>query len=294
METMSRHSYIACDLGAESGRVILGILENGRLALEEIHRFPNGPVHADGSLRWDVDQLFEELKTGLSRVAARLQAGGMKHAESLSLDAWGVDYVLVNSANAPLTLPYHYRDPRTETAFSEAMKIVPAEIIYAETGIQFMPINTLYQLLAHQKREPEQLAQADHFLLIADYFLARFSGVGRAERSIASTTQLYNPATGQWSEELLSRFALPKASAAADCGLRHGAWAAAPGDCGADRPARHSGDRNLLPRYRRRHRRRAGGRRRLGLSQFRHVVTAGRGIAEAADQFAGTESGLYQ
>lgn len=198
------HSYIACDLGAESGRVILGVLDGGILTLEEIYRFPTGPLPAGESLRWDVPQIFSELKIGLSRIAPDHKA----KAASLSVDSWGVDYVLMHG-ETPVALPYHYRDTRTDAAYLAAGKAVPPAVIFAETGIQFMPINTLYQLLAHRQQEPEQLAQADRLLLIADYFNALFSGVGVAERSLASTTQLYNPSARVWSEELLSGFNLP-------------------------------------------------------------------------------------
>ena len=203
---MTGHSYIACDLGAESGRVILGVLQSGILTLEEIHRFSNAPVRSGDSLRWDVHHIFEELKTGFSRVAACREGA---RAASLSVDSWGVDYVLVDRAHVPLTLPYHYRDTRTDEAFRTAFETVPAEAVFAETGIQFMPINTLYQLLAHQQQAPEELAQADQLLLVADFLHALFCGVGVAERSLASTTQIYNPTTRQWSTNLLSRFGLP-------------------------------------------------------------------------------------
>ena len=196
---MNSHFYIACDLGAESGRVILGILQEGQLTLNEMHRFPNDPVQADGSLRWDVTRVFDELKIGLGRVAAHLEEAGTGRAESMSVDSWGVDYVLLRGPDA-LALPYHYRDSRTEATFPAAFETVSAQTVFAETGIQIMPINTLYQLLAHRQEAPEELAQADQFLLIADYFNALFSGVAVAERSLASTTQLYNPcrrASGQ-------------------------------------------------------------------------------------------------
>ena len=207
-DAVMSHTYIACDLGAESGRVILGVLQSGILTLEEIHRFSNAPVRSGDSLHWDVHHIFEELKTGFSRVAKHHKGAG---AVSLSVDSWGVDYVLVNRAHVPLTLPYHYRDRRTDEVFRTAFETVPAEVVFAETGIQFMPINTLYQLLAHQQQAPMELVQSDQLLLIADFLHALFCGVGVAERSLASTTQLYNPATRQWSKELLSRFDLPVA-----------------------------------------------------------------------------------
>ena len=199
------HSYIACDLGAESGRVILGTLAGGRLTLEEIHRFPNGPVQTEGGgLRWDIHRIFDEIKSGLTRIGSRPES-----PESISVDSWGVDYVLVDEHGDALALPYHYRDPRTELAYPAALQAVPPGVIFAETGIQLMPINTLYQVLAHKNADPAALEASTQILLIADYFGARLSGVGRAERSGVSTTQLYNPVTRNWSETLLSAFNLP-------------------------------------------------------------------------------------
>jgi rhamnulokinase len=133
--------YIACDLGAESGRVMLGRLETGRLRLEEIHRFPSAAVRVFGSLRWDVLRIFEELKTGLRKVAQHNVP-----VASLSVDAWGVDYVLLNSVHPMLSPPFHYRDVRTEETYDKVRASVGSEFIFAETGIQFMPINTIYHL----------------------------------------------------------------------------------------------------------------------------------------------------
>ena len=136
---MSTNHYIACDLGAESGRVMLGALADGKLTLEEIHRFTNGPVRVNGKLRWDVLRIFDELKTGLRKVAAR----GIK-VESISADSWGVDYVWLRDNEPLLTVPYHYRDRRTDGGFERAFAVVPREEIFAESGIQFMTLNTLY------------------------------------------------------------------------------------------------------------------------------------------------------
>ena len=208
---MNIHRYIACDLGAESGRVILGTLQDGVLTLDEMHRFPNEPVTVGGSLRWDVGRLFSEIKAGLARVAASLRDAEMGPADGVSVDSWGVDYVLVGGDGEALALPHHYRDPRTEEPYREVMAGADAGTVFAETGIQSMAINTLYQLLAHQRDEPGQLAGAAQFLPIADYFQARLSGIGIAERSLASTSQFYNPNTGRWSEELVARFGLPAA-----------------------------------------------------------------------------------
>ena len=200
----SQH-YIACDLGAESGRVILGTLTGGKLQLEEMHRFPTGAVQIQGSLRWNVLGIFEELKRGLREVAARkLPIAG------LSVNSWGVDYVLFNEQQPILSVPYHYRDSRTDRTYSAALKNVGREPIFAETGIQFMSLNTLYQLIAEVEENPELIEASDRFLNIADYFNYLFSGVGYSEASLASTTQMFNPITGDWSAELIEQFSLPE------------------------------------------------------------------------------------
>jgi rhamnulokinase len=202
---MNGHHYIACDLGAESGRVMLGHLRDGRLSLEEVHRFPNGAIKILGSLRWDVLRIFEELKAGLRKVAQL----GLPVA-GVSVDSWGVDYVLMRGRHPHLTPPYQYRDARNDLGFDIAMKKAGREKIFAETGIQFITINTLYQLIAEaeQNREVQQLA--DKFLTIGDYFNYLFCGEARGEESNASTTQVYNPRTRDWSGELIRIFDLPR------------------------------------------------------------------------------------
>lgn len=202
---MHEHQYIACDLGAESGRVILGTLRGNAVTLEEIHRFPNGAVKIAGSLRWDVLRIYDELKTGLRKIAAR----GVP-ARSLSVDSWALDYVLVGDGQPMLSLPHHYRDSRTDRTYAAALKSPGREVIFAETGIQFMPINTLYHLIAEQERSPRLLEIAERFLTIADYLHFLFSGVAVIEESNASTTQMYNPATRAWSDRLIEIFAFPR------------------------------------------------------------------------------------
>ncbi|MCX7886471.1 MAG: rhamnulokinase [Verrucomicrobiae bacterium] len=201
---MSTHHYIACDLGAESGRVMLGTLADGKLTLEEIHRFPNHGIQIAGTLRWDVLRIYDELKTGLRKVAQR----GIQPV-SLSTDSWGVDYVWLRGNEPMLTLPYHYRDPRTDDGYKRAFAVVKREEIFAETGIQFMTLNTLYQLHADAKFRPWILKTADGFLTIGDYFNYLFSGKRVIEQSFASTTQLYNPRTRTWSSKLLRKLGLP-------------------------------------------------------------------------------------
>src|SRR6202047_4202777 len=201
---MDPKRYIACDLGAESGRVMLGRLEDGRLTLEEMHRFPSPAVRVLGSLRWDVLHIFEELKTGLRQIAARQVA-----VRSLSVDSWGVDYVLLNAVHPMLSPPFHYRDARTEGTYERVREHVGSELIFAETGIQFMPINTIYHLVSDVDKSSALLEVADCFLTIGDYFNYLFSGVPRVDESNASTTQLYNPRTRSWSQVLIERCGFP-------------------------------------------------------------------------------------
>jgi rhamnulokinase len=198
---MNPKHYIACDLGAESGRVMLGTLENGKLDIQEIHRFSNGPVCIAGTYRWDTLRIFEELKAGLRKVAERGIA-----ARSVSVDSWGVDYVLMRGGEPQLAIPYNYRDARTEKTFETAMRVAGAERIFNETGIQFMSLNTLYQFIADLEMLPEVLSITDRFLLIGDYYNYLFSGRGVAEVSLASTTQIYNPRKQEWSKDLIGVF----------------------------------------------------------------------------------------
>ena len=201
---MSAHHYIACDLGAESGRVMLGTLANGKLTLEEVHRFPNNGISVNGTLRWDVLRIHDELKTGLRKVAK----SGVQ-VDSLSSDSWGVDYVWLRGNEPLLTLPYHYRDARTDDGFARAFAAVKREEIFAESGIQFMTLNSLYQLHADAKFRPWVFKTADRFLTIGDYINYLFCGVQKVEQSLASTTQLYNPKTRKWSAKLLKKLGLP-------------------------------------------------------------------------------------
>lgn len=198
---MTTH-YLACDLGAESGRLMLGSLADGRLVLEEIHRFSNTPIKADSSLCWNIPGLFEELKAGLKKAAARKLA-----IASISTDSWGVDYALLDAQGAIIPPTFHYRDARTARGVARVKAAVDWPTIFDETGIQFMPLNTIYQLAAEP---PERLAGAAQMLMIADAFNFFLSGEARIEESNASTTQLYNPHTRQWSKKLLTALDLPQ------------------------------------------------------------------------------------
>ncbi len=194
---MSTHHYLAVDLGAESGALCSARWPRVAWALEEIHRFPNKVVKQGESIHWDLAHLEKEIFIGLEKAAQ----GGLP-ISGISADSWGVDYVLLDSHGEPLGLPYCYRDGRTAEAVTRLFKKLPFAKIYEETGIQFMAINTIYHFEAQQQADPAVLANADHFLNIADYFNARFCGVEAVEESLASTTQLYNPKTRAWSENL--------------------------------------------------------------------------------------------
>jgi len=198
---MTTH-YLACDLGAESGRLMLGSLEDGRLALEELHRFPNGPVKSGASLHWDIPQLFADLKTGLKAAARRNLP-----IASISTDSWGLDYMLFAEDGALIPPTFHYRDARAGQGSANMLAKVDWNTIFAETGIQFMALNTLYQLAAESR---ERLQRARHLLLIGDGFNFLLSGEARAEETLASTSQLYNPRTKSWSKRLLAALDLPE------------------------------------------------------------------------------------
>ncbi len=192
--------YLACDLGADSGRLMLGTLDAGKISLEELHRFPNGPVKSSGALHWNLEGLFNELKVGLKKAAERKLP-----IASISSDSWGVDYALYDERGTMLSPVWHYRDSRTALGVDNVNAKVRWPEVYAETGIQFMALNTIYQLAA----EPaERLASAKQLLLIGDAFNYFCSGVARNEVSNASTTQLYNPQTRTWSKKIFSALKL--------------------------------------------------------------------------------------
>lgn len=179
---------------------MLATLAGGKISLEELHRFPNGPVKSDGALHWNIAALFGELKTGLKIAAAR-----QLPIASISTDSWGVDYVLYDANGKIMSPVWHYRDARTGRGVEQVKARVDWPTIYAETGIQFMALNTIYQLAAEP---PERLARARQLLLIGDAFNHYCCGVAKNEASLASTTQLYNPRTKTWSKQLLGALGL--------------------------------------------------------------------------------------
>jgi rhamnulokinase len=227
-------TYLAFDLGASSGRAILGTLDGDRMRMEEIHRFPTPTADEGDHLFWDVEALWGELKEGLAR--ALETSPGLR---SLSVDSWAVDYVPLDEAGSPLRLPCRYRDPRTNGVMERAFEILPADAIYAHTGIQFLPFNTLFQLLADEEEAGRISARADggersaggtgrdpgaggvgearagtasalvpRYLTMADFFNYRFSGKAVVEVSMASTTQLMEVGTRAWSLPVFEAFGL--------------------------------------------------------------------------------------
>ncbi len=196
--------YLAVDIGASSGRHILGSVENGRMQLEEVYRFENGMHEKDGHLCWNADYLFAEIKNGMKRCA---QLG--KVPESMGIDTWGVDFALVDAHGTQLGDSVGYRDHRTDGIRGKLDPIIGQEELYGRTGIQFQPYNTLNQLLALKEESPKLLAMADAMLMTPDYFNYRLTGVKKQEYTIASTSQLLDLASGDWDRALIERLGLP-------------------------------------------------------------------------------------
>ncbi len=196
--------YLAVDIGASSGRHILAHMENGKLQLEEVHRFFNGMSEKDGELCWDFVTLFEEIKTGLKKCK---ELG--KIPVSVGVDTWGVDFVLLDKEDKVLGNTVGYRDSRNQGMDEEVYKIIPEKELYARTGIQKAIFNTIYQLMAVKKKHPEYLEQAKTFLMVPDYFHYLLSGVKSNEYTEATTGQLINPYTKEWDLELIEMLGYP-------------------------------------------------------------------------------------
>jgi len=193
--------YLAFDFGAESGRAVLARLQAGILTIEEVHRFRNEPVEYGGSLHWDAPRLWIEVRKALSCVEHVELAG-------IGVDAWGVDYALLGESGELLQNPYHYRDARTQGVMEGAFRKVPREEIYRATGIQFMPINTLYQLIAAQRDTPTIVAAAKQLLTIPDLFNFWLTGNAVCEFTNATTTQMVDPIRRTWATDLMKALGL--------------------------------------------------------------------------------------
>jgi rhamnulokinase len=197
--------FLAIDLGAESGRAMLATLEGGRIQIDELHRFANGPVALPDGIHWDVLRLWTEIKAGIAAALAR--TGGK--LQGIGLDTWGVDFALLDRHGGLLGNPFHYRDRRTDGMMEAAFQRVPREEIFARTGIQFMQINTLFQLFSMAINRPAQLEAAHTFLTVPDLFNYWLSGKAAGEFTIATTTQCYDPRQGDWARDMLERLGIP-------------------------------------------------------------------------------------
>lgn len=197
--------YLAVDIGASSGRHILGYLENGVMSCEEIHRFPNSIVKKDNELVWDLNALFDEILRGLKRCA---ELG--KIPESVGIDTWGVDFVLLDGSGSVLGNAVSYRDSRTEGMDTEVYRHISEDELYRRTGIQKQSFNTIYQLMAVKRDARQYLHNAEKLMMIPDYLHYRLSGVAKTEYTNATTTGLVNAGSKEWDDEVISACGYPQ------------------------------------------------------------------------------------
>jgi rhamnulokinase len=202
---MSYPRFLALDLGAESGRAMLGQFDGSRLELSEVHRFANNPVRLPDGLHWDILRLWSEIKQGIARAIREHPA----ELASIGIDTWAVDFCLLDRSGALIDNPYHYRDGRTDGMLDEAFRRVPRAEIFEQTGIQFLQINTLYQLLAMVVGGSSALDIAATFLTIPDLLNYWLTGQAVCEFSNATTTQCYDPRRADWARDLLERLGIP-------------------------------------------------------------------------------------
>jgi len=213
--------YIAVDLGAESGRVMLGSISAGKsagsmadksathladkLVLEQVHRFSNGPIEEKGTLRWDFGKLLNEVKAGIKKAAeeAHNQVAG------IGFDTWGVDFGLLDAKGELVESPYHYRDSRTNGMMEKVFELMPKREIYESTGVQFMQLNSIYQLLAMRLGNSAALAKTKNLIFMADLFSYYLCGKMYGEYTLASTSQLMDMRTGKWSKKIFDKLSLP-------------------------------------------------------------------------------------
>ncbi|GAB4343962.1 MAG: rhamnulokinase family protein [Candidatus Abyssubacteria bacterium] len=200
---MKPSAFLAFDLGASGGRGILGELHGGKLSLREVSRFPNGMLSVRGHLHWNIFNLFERIKEGI-HICARERV-----PDSVGIDTWGVDFGLLARDGCILGLPFAYRDSRTDGAMESFFKKVPQKRVYELTGIQFLPLNTLFQLESMVRDTSPLLELATDLLFIPDLLNYLLSGAKKTEFTFASTSQLYNPIKGGWENELLAALGLP-------------------------------------------------------------------------------------
>jgi len=197
--------FLAVDIGASSGRHILGWIEDGRIRLEEVYRFPNGTSLKNGHQCWDHEGLFESVVEGMRKCA---EIG--KTPSYMGIDTWGVDFLLLDGAGAVIGDAVGYRDRRTEGIDEKVYEYIPEEELYARTGIQKQLYNTVYQLMALKEQSPDQLERAEKLLMMPDYLGYRLTGVCHQEYTNATTGQLVNINTGKWDIELIRRLGYPE------------------------------------------------------------------------------------
>jgi rhamnulokinase len=198
-------NFLAIDLGASSGRVMLGRWDGGRFDLQELHRFPNGPVQVMGHLHWDVLRLWQEIKAGIAKYASQYN----QSLAGIGVDSWGVDFALLDGAGRLLGNPYHYRDRRTEGMPEMVDRVVPPQKLFAVTGIQRLPLNTINQLVSMRLGNDPQLDAAITFLMMPDLFHYWMTGRAVAEYTNASTTQFFNAVERRWDLDILELLNLP-------------------------------------------------------------------------------------
>lgn len=198
------HYALAIDIGASSGRHILSHIENGKMILEEVYRFDNSQIVKDGHDCWDLEALFGHIVSGI-------KAAGKIHApDTIGIDTWGVDFVLLDKDNRPCSDAVAYRDHRTDGADAIVEAAIPPAGLYAKAGIQKTPFNTIYQLAALKKEHPAELAAAERLLMVPDYLNFRLTGVLANEYTDASTTGLLNAAAKTWDMEIIRKLGLPE------------------------------------------------------------------------------------
>ena len=202
---MAEKTYLAVDIGAESGRVMAGRFDGRHISLHEIHRFSNGPIRLGGTLRWNLIGLWAEIQNGLREANARYGSS----ISTIGVDTWGVDFVLMNRNDELLGQPWNYRDSRTEGMMNRAFQRVPRTEIFGQTGLQFMEINSLYQLLAMCQRDPELVSQAAKFLMVPDFLNWCLCGSRVVEFTNATTTQMLNATTRTWATDMLRKLDIP-------------------------------------------------------------------------------------
>ncbi len=198
-------NFLAFDLGASSGRALLGRWDGARFVLKELHRFENGPVDILGNLHWDTPRLWGEVKAGLAHYAAAYT----EPLAGIGIDTWGVDYALLDAHGRLLGNPYNYRDPRTDGMLEYVDTLIPRSDIFAQTGMQFLQINTLYQLASMVKSKDPQLAIAETLLMIPDLFHYWMTGYRAVEYTNATTTQLLDCRQRSWATDLVDRIGIP-------------------------------------------------------------------------------------